>query len=87
VIDENGTYQNDPDLTLASLTKGKAALLPLGGLGEMFGGHKGYGLGTMVEILSASLQQGAYLQELSGIGEHGEPRPFRVGHFFAAINI
>jgi LDH2 family malate/lactate/ureidoglycolate dehydrogenase len=53
----------------------------------MLAGYKGYGLGTMVEILSAALQTGSFLYGLTGIGEGGEPAPFRVGHFFMAINI
>jgi LDH2 family malate/lactate/ureidoglycolate dehydrogenase len=51
------------------------------------GGHKGYGLAVMVEILSAALQNGAFLKGLTGIGHDQEKIPFRVGHFFMAINI
>jgi L-2-hydroxycarboxylate dehydrogenase (NAD+) len=87
VIDLQNESLTDPVKALASLKKDTASLLPLGGSGEQFGGHKGYGLGTIVEVLSASLQQGTFLQGLAGIGESGEPEPFRVGHFFMAINI
>lgn len=87
IIDQDNNYMNDPDVILAGLTKGTASLLPLGGIGELFGGHKGYGLGTMVEVLSAALQQGAFTYALSGIGSDGSKVPFRVGHFFMAINI
>ena len=41
----------------------------------------------MVEILSASLQSGVFLQALTGVGKDGSPQPFRIGHFFMAINI
>ena len=65
-----------------------AALLPLGGIEELTGSHKGYGLSTMVEILSASLQSGAFLFGLTGIDSNtGLPSKFRVGHFFMALNI
>jgi len=87
VIDEQGKPMTDPEKTLASLGKGAASLLPLGGAGELLAGYKGYGLGTMVEILSAALQTGAFLYGLTGVDENGGPRPFRVGHFFMAINI
>jgi L-2-hydroxycarboxylate dehydrogenase (NAD+) len=87
IISENNTYLTDPNLILEKLPEGTAAFLPLGGLGELLGGHKGYGLGVMVEILSASLQGGAFLQHLTGIGKDGEKVPFRVGHFFMAINV
>ena len=87
LVDNNNAYLTDPVNILAQLPKGAAAFLPLGGDGERLGGHKGYGLAVMVEILSAALQDGAYLKGLTGIGENGEKVPFRVGHFFLAINI
>ncbi|MCE5209911.1 MAG: Ldh family oxidoreductase [Chloroflexi bacterium] len=72
---------------LAALPKDKAALLPLGGPGEELSGYKGYGLATIVEILCASLQTGAYLSDLLGFDKNGNKQPFMVGHFFMAINI
>ncbi len=77
----------DPHEALKEISKGTAAFLPLGGSGELLGGHKGYGLATIVEILSASLQDGSYLHALTGIGPDGKPQPFRVGHFFMAIDV
>jgi L-2-hydroxycarboxylate dehydrogenase (NAD+) len=87
IIDQQANYMTDPTQILAEIPKGNASLLPLGGKGESMGGHKGYGLGTMVEVLSASLQQGAFLYGLTGIGTDGKPAPFRIGHFFMAINV
>jgi len=87
VIDQQNQPLSNAEEILNQLTQGSAALLPLGGVGEEFGGHKGYGLCTLVEILSAALQGGAFLLGLTGIGENGQPAPFRVGHFFMAINI
>jgi len=86
VIDENGNSKTDPHEVLDDLVKGKAALLPLGGMGEEMGGYKGYGYATVVEILSAALQQGAFLKALTGI-ENGKKVPYRLGHFFIAINV
>ncbi len=83
VIDENGKMVTDPNEALDGLIKGKAALTPMGGIDS---GHKGYGFSTVVEILSASLQQGSYLKMLTGI-ENGKKVPFRIGHFFMAISI
>jgi LDH2 family malate/lactate/ureidoglycolate dehydrogenase len=77
VIDVNGDYMTDPDEILRDLTKGTAALLPIGGLEET-GGYKGYGYATVVEILSASLQGGAFLKALTGTN---------LGHFFIAIDV
>ena len=87
VIDKNANSMKNADSILAGLTTDKAALLPLGGINEMTGGHKGYGLSLMVEILSSALQNGAFLQGLSGYDIDGNPAPFQVGHFFMAINI
>jgi len=87
VIGENGKPLSDPKIILDMLMKKKAALLPLGGVSEDSGSHKGYGLSTIVEILSSSLQSGAFLFGLSGFDSHGKETRFKVGHFFLAINI
>jgi L-2-hydroxycarboxylate dehydrogenase (NAD+) len=87
VIDQQSEPMTDSAVTLSALGKQTASFLPLGGAGELLGGHKGYGLGTIVEILSASLQSGAFLQGLTGNANDGKPQHFKVGHFFMAINI
>lgn len=87
VIGQDGTFQTDSAAILEDLVSGTAALLPLGGAGEELGGYKGYDLATVVEIMSASLQAGAFLNMLSGFDASGKKTHFRVGHFFMAINI
>jgi LDH2 family malate/lactate/ureidoglycolate dehydrogenase len=87
VISHDGSFQTDPHEVLANLIAGTAALLPLGGAGEAFAGYKGYGYATVVEILSAALQQGAFLHQLSGRDARGRAIPIPIGHFFLAINI
>jgi LDH2 family malate/lactate/ureidoglycolate dehydrogenase len=87
VIGQDGEFLTDSAAILTGLTQDLAALLPLGGASEELGGHKGYGLATIVEILSAALQTGSFLNALTGIGPDGEKTHFRVGHFFMAINI
>ena len=87
MVGTDGHYITDPNQVLNGLGKDTAALLPLGGAGEELGGYKGYDLATVVEILSASLQNGAFLHGLLGFNEKGGPAPFRLGHFFMAINI
>ncbi|HSW35335.1 MAG TPA: Ldh family oxidoreductase [Candidatus Limnocylindrales bacterium] len=86
VIDREGNSCTDANQALIDLTKGTAALTPLGGIGEETGGYKGYGYATVVEILSAALQGGYYLKMLLGI-ENGKKVPYRLGHFFIAIDI
>jgi len=87
VIDDQGQPLTDPQRILDDLGKATAALLPLGGAGELFAGYKGYDLATMVEILSASLCGGAFLKDLLGFAADGSRRPFMLGHFFLAMDI
>lgn len=87
VIDQQGSTLTDPYECLDGFGKECAALLPLGGAGETLGGHKGYGLATIVEILSASLQTGRFLYGLTGLDEQGRKTPNCLGHFFMAINV
>ncbi len=86
VIDENGEFLTDAGLVLKKMGEKKAALLPLGGKGEDTAGYKGYGYDTVVELLSAALQEGIYLRDTIGLVENGQKR-LKVGHFFLAINI
>ena len=86
VIGRNGEALTDSVEILDDLNTGKAALAPLGGIGEDLAGYKGYGYATVVEILSAALQQGNFLRALSGIGSNKEKIPFHLGHFFIAID-
>ncbi len=86
VIGQDGTARTDTEQILKDLNTGAAALAPLGGIGEALAGYKGYGYATVVEILSAALQQGNYLKMLTGIGAEGEKRPYHLGHFFMAVD-
>lgn len=87
VTDQAGNGLTDAAAVITGLDKDTAALLPLGGAGEDLGGHKGYGLATMVEIFSSSLQMGAFMHGCLGYDKDRKPIPFMVGHFFMAINI
>jgi LDH2 family malate/lactate/ureidoglycolate dehydrogenase len=87
VIDSNGSYANDPVQILKGLGNDSNALLPLGGSGEDYAGYKGYDLATMVEILSSCLQSGSYLLQLTGFNSEGSLQPFKIGHYFQALNI
>ena len=87
VIDAQGEPATDPVKILAQMGQAQAALLPLGGAGELLAGYKGYDLATMVEILSAALSGGKYMKDLLGFEEDGSKRPFMLGHFFMAIDI
>jgi LDH2 family malate/lactate/ureidoglycolate dehydrogenase len=86
VIDENGESKTNASEVLEDIIAGKAALTPLGGVGEETGGYKGYGYATVVEILSAALQQGSFMKMLIG-SKDGKKVPYPVGHFFIVIDI
>lgn len=87
VIDSEGRGRTDSQQILVDLVEGKAALTPLGGIGEENAGYKGYGYAAVVEILSAALQGGAFLKGLTGFDEKGQKTPYRLGHFFMAIDV
>ena len=86
-IDQEGKPHTDTKQLLKDLVSRTAALLPLGGATELLGGHKGYGYAAMVEILSASLQGGSYMKDLLGFDEQGNKVPYKLGHFFLAIDV
>jgi LDH2 family malate/lactate/ureidoglycolate dehydrogenase len=86
-INLQGEPQTDTKKLLTDLIEQSACMLPLGGIDEVTGSHKGYSLGTMVEILCAALQNGSYLNGLWGRDESGRAAPYKLGHFFLAINI
>ncbi|HZO95132.1 MAG TPA: Ldh family oxidoreductase [Candidatus Baltobacteraceae bacterium] len=69
----------------AAVAKSSGALLPLGGYGTDNGGHKGYGLGALVDILCGVLAGGAFgaSADVSETGMHGGI----VGHFFGAFRL
>jgi L-2-hydroxycarboxylate dehydrogenase (NAD+) len=86
VIDDNGETKTNARQVLDDLIAGRAALTPLGGIGEETAGYKGYGYATVVEILSAALQQGAFMKMLMGLKD-GKKAPYPIGHFFIAIDV
>lgn len=85
-IDLHGNEPTDSRALLKLFVDGAASLLPLGGAGEELGGHKGYGLGVMVEILCAAFSGGSFGKALKGM-DGDRHIPHQLGHFFVAINI
>lgn len=82
--DETGRPTDNPNLALNNYFKrGAGGLLPLGGADEITGGHKGYGLAVLVDILSGVLSGGAFANAVYGYGDGNPPN---VCHFFAAID-
>ena len=87
VGNQHGRSATDTDEILGGMNAGRFGLFPLGGAGESFGGHKGYGLAILVEVLCASLQSGAFLKDLASKKPDGSTRKQNLGHFFLAIDI
>lgn len=82
-VDEKGHVTQDPTRVLNNLKKrAGGGILPLGGEGEDFGGHKGYGLALAVEILCGTLSASAF-----GGQTYVDEKSANVGHFFGAINV
>ena len=86
VINDKATPMTDTVQILKDLVLKKASFLPIGGKDEISGAHKGYGFATIVEILSAALQTGSFMHQLSGL-ENGKKVPYKLGHFFMAFDI
>jgi len=78
-VDAEGRETVDPATAMTS-----GALLPLGGYGTGTGGHKGYGLGALVEILCGVLAGGLFGTglRLDERGLHGG----NVSNFFGAFD-
>jgi LDH2 family malate/lactate/ureidoglycolate dehydrogenase len=78
-IDANGNQTLSADDALLG------ALLPLGGLGVDNGGHKGFGLGLLVDLMCGVLGGGKFGTELPL--PNSAEGPGMISHFFGAIAI
>ncbi len=81
-VDETGRGSRDPKRVLDAMAKRLGGgILPLGGEGEEFSGHKGYGLALMVDVLSGVLSGAA-----TGLAVNADETRPDVGHFFMTID-
>jgi LDH2 family malate/lactate/ureidoglycolate dehydrogenase len=76
-VNKDGLPTTDPNEALAG-----GAPMPLGGTREL-GGHKGYDLAILVDILSGILSGSGYGPHLAGFW--GTEKPSNIGHFFMAF--
>jgi len=87
-LDEKGRPTTETHQVLINLAeRAVGGLLPLGGDGELFGGHKGYGLALMVDILSGVLAGAAYADTIYPRTPDGRQLPSNTGHFFIALDV
>jgi LDH2 family malate/lactate/ureidoglycolate dehydrogenase len=81
-VDQTGHGTTDAHGVLEALSKRLGGgILPLGGEGEEFSGHKGYGLALMVDVLCGVLSGSG-----TGLGVDVDKASPNVGHFFMAID-
>ncbi|MCU1579017.1 MAG: hypothetical protein JWP19_1221 [Rhodoglobus sp.] len=78
VHDRDGKVVTDAALGYSLLTSLGATISPLGGPTPETGGHKGFGLSLMVQVLSAALSNAA---GPGHVGDHDN-----LGHFFLVID-
>jgi LDH2 family malate/lactate/ureidoglycolate dehydrogenase len=82
--DEFGRPTRDASRVLANIREGRGGgLLPLGGAEEEDGGHKGYGLGLIVDLFCGVLSGGLFGSNLYS----KEAQSSKISHFFGAIRI
>jgi len=87
-VDHRGQPTDNASLVLENLKdRVGGGLLPLGGVGEEQGGHKGYCLALAVEIFTAILSGAAFGLNTYPKTPDGCSLPANLGHTFAALNI
>ena len=83
-VGETGETVTDPSEAtsiLADPTGRWGGLLFLGGAGELMGGHKGYGLAVLVDMLCGPLAGGPWTRDVF------QTMDANVGHFFSATRL
>jgi len=87
--DENGQSTQDAGRVIQNLRgeTSRGGLFPLGGEGELLGGHKGYGLALLVDVLCGVLPGALYADLVYPKNEEGQALPAGLGHIFGAISI
>ncbi len=84
-VDEFGRGTTDAHLVVGNFEKGApyGGQLFLGGEGEALGGHKGYGLALLVELLCSGLSLGTWSAHVC----EGKGKEDGITHFFAAFRL
>jgi len=83
-VGPQGRVETNPGVLLDDLQNRRGGgIFPLGGFGTQGGGHKGYGLAVMVDILCAVLCGDAFGRQVFDTPTSSA----RVSHFFGAIDI
>jgi LDH2 family malate/lactate/ureidoglycolate dehydrogenase len=81
-VREGNKPLHDPADALAMLrSEREGGILPIGGMGELLSGHKGYGLGILVDVLCGVLSGADYGPKIDIVTSKN------LGHFFAAVRV
>lgn len=82
MVDKDGMDVDDPQLVLDNIIHRRGGgILPLGGSGEVTGGHKGYGFGMICELFTAILSGGT-----TSDGIYQTPGHANISHGFMALD-
>ncbi|UVF19524.1 Ldh family oxidoreductase [Microvirga terrae] len=85
VIDGDGQPVTDSGQAFRQIFESQVGgLTPIGGDGSEMGGHKGYGLGLIAQILSGTLSGGSFSPVRNRTQKPSDPD--NIGHFFMALN-
>ena len=81
-IDETGAICTDPGRVIAAiLDRRGGGILPLGGAGETFSGHKGYGFGLICDLFTAGFSGGPFSNH-----KKDDPKKANTSHCFMAMD-
>lgn len=81
-VDASGRASNDANEILQNIIhKAGGGIAPLGGSGELYGGHKGYGFGVIVDLFTGILSGGVTSNHVSTVKGQAD-----ICHYFAAID-
>ena len=81
-VDVNGAASTDAGEIIGNIiSKAGGGISPLGGNSELFGGHKGYGLGIIVDLFCGILSGGLTSNHINR-----EPKKIGTTHFFMAMD-
>ena len=81
-LDENGKPCSDAAVVIENIiNKAGGGIAPLGGIGTLHGGHKGYGLSVIVDLFSAVISGG-----LTSNYVNRQPGHTGICHYFMAID-
>jgi L-2-hydroxycarboxylate dehydrogenase (NAD+) len=86
--DHTGKSTGNAGLVLDNLiNRVGGGLFPLGGAGETWGGHKGYGLSLLVDVLTGVLAGGHFGAHVYEKTADGKPQPANVCHLLGALDL